>query len=837
MFKRTLRGWRDQHLWILLFLSLMVLFCVYRITLPSPIFINLGTESDERYLLNFNFREEGELYPFRWTKDSSYLKIPNLGSLPLEIILGGDAARPEGQPLPRVVLIANGTVLADFTMQNGIQAHRFLYHPSPFPLPRDILLEIKSDTFAPPGEPRVLGILLNTVEVNPTISPLRLLLVSLMASLIGAFSIAFSYLLLRWLGVSQKKSLICGIVLLALLGLGVLRQFIVGRFLVGVLGLLLVGHVLAILLEARGYKDPGYSQSSGISDVLPAYLPAVVLFVLMPFALYLPNQNTFDNNLTLVIPYLVLAVMYFVFLSALLFSVGQPLRTRIVILLFYIGLYLCLSDIISPVQLGELMGGRETPQEPLFLTVVEVLLAVVVILGANELPWKWVKRFGSIFVLVLLVSEIIIVFNGLSPKTSLPFTKSTRNISKPPDKLADGGNVYHITFDSYNGPIFWESLEKMNLAGEFDGFTFFEKTRANYIRTEVSIPSYMTGSFYEENDSLEEWQVQHESSGIVKNVYDAGYKVSMYTPDSSWIHQKASHFKVYEDVLMQHSLSSFCHFADLWLLRVIPNFLQQEVYWEGKGVFTRWFVKEDILAAQNVRVFGSVELLRHLINDEADRSDHGQYVYAHLYIPHSPYIMTRDCIFSPDSNYDEQALCATRLMAELISGLKELGRYHESTIIIQSDHAITENLGPESASDRTMSLEIKKEIEAVNLMNYTGEAIDNLTRTLLLIKPPLQSGKPLVISDRPTQLADIPATVYDLLDLPVRVKEGMSVFSPDFPETREIHIFVGLVVQKDEKGKFGLFFGGNLFEGEANHFSFTNGKGWKIYPNIHVRWE
>jgi len=68
------------------------------------------------------------------------------------------------------------------------------------------------------------------------------------------------------------------------------------------------------------------------------------------------------------------------------------------------------------------------------------------------------------------------------------------------------------------------------------------------------------------------------------------------------------------------------------------------------------------------------------------------------------------------------------------------------------------------------------------------------------------------------------------------VKEGESVFSPDFPETREFHIFVGLRVQRDEKGK-SYKWGETLFEGEANHFSFTNGKGWKIYPNIHVRWE
>ena len=859
MFKHALREWRGRHVWILLSLSLVVLVYIYQTILSSPIFINVGVEDDEPHVHNFHLREQGEHYPFRWTRDSSYIKIPNLASLPLEITLGADAARPGGESLPRVSLIANGRVLADFTMQNGIWAHQFLYHPSLSPLPRDLLLEVKSDTFVPPdSESRALGILLNTVEVKSIVSPFRLLQVSFMPSLLGALSIAFSYLLLHWLGASQRASLVCGIIALALLGLGIIQQFIVVRSLIWIFGLLLVAYALTTLLEVRGYRgdlshlsklfakpapkaqsEPVASpKENQISDVLPAYLPAVVLFILMPFALFLPNQGVFNDNLALVLPYLVLAAIYLIFLAVLLFFVGQPLRTRIVIVVFYVGVYLSLSDIMAPVQLGELIGGRETPTEPLFLTVVEVVLAALVIYSAMKLPWKHVKRFGSIFVLLLLVSEVIVVFSGLSPDTELPFIKPRKHtLSNPPEKLADGGNIYHITLDAYSSLLFLESLEKMNLTEEFDGFTFFKSNRANYEHTAASVPSYMTGNFYEENSSLKEWERQHKSYGIISNVYDAGYKVSMYAQTSGLVHEKASHVKVAEDMLRQRrSLSSFHHFSDLWLLRAVPNFLQQEVYWQGKGIFTRLFVEEEVLAGNNANVFGAVELMRQLIDDEADRPNHGQYVYAHLYIPHFPYIMNRDCVFSLDSDYDEQTLCATRLVAGLVSELKELGRYDESTIILQSDHAIKENLCPGSVSDCTMSSEVEKEIEAVNLLRYPGEAMDNLTRALLLIKPPSQPGKPLTISERPTQLADIPATVYDLLDLPVRANEGESVFSPDFPEIREIHMFFGLYQQWDEKGRKYVF-GKDLFEGEANHFSFTNGKGWEIYPNIHVRWE
>jgi 4-amino-4-deoxy-L-arabinose transferase-like glycosyltransferase len=290
------QGWKDRHLWLLLFLSLVVLFCVYRIVLPSPVFINLGTEGDERYLRKFWLREQSELYPFRWTKDSSYIQMPNLGSLPLEITLGADAPRPEGQPSPQVALIANGTILADLTMQNGLLAYRFLYHPPLFPLPQDLLLEVKSDTFVPSGDTsRALGIILNTVEVKPIISPLRLFQVCLLASLMGALSIALGYLLLRWLGVPQKKSLACGVVVLALLGFGIVKQFIVARFLLGAFGLLLVGYVLAILLEARGYREPLIAQLGRPWKTLKNWAKNLVSVIRNPYPLYVELKHGLNS--------------------------------------------------------------------------------------------------------------------------------------------------------------------------------------------------------------------------------------------------------------------------------------------------------------------------------------------------------------------------------------------------------------------------------------------------------------------------------------------------------------------------------------------------------------
>ena len=128
------------------------------------------------------------------------------------------------------------------------------------------------------------------------------------------------------------------------------------------------------------------------------------------------------------------------------------------------------------------------------------------------------------------------------------------------------------------------------------------------------------------------------------------------------------------------------HFADLWLLRLTPTFLNQEVYIAHKnsGLISRfagrWFPSSG-LGYLPVSYKNSME---GLIVDEIKRPAHGQYVWAHLYIPHGPHNLNRRCDYQGDAGYDEQAMCSIKLMAKFISKLKSQGKYHESMIIFHS---------------------------------------------------------------------------------------------------------------------------------------------------------
>ena len=88
------RNLSDRGLHETFVLSMAVLFIAYHLGVPSTTFINLGPGSDCRYVHNFHDREQG-VFPFRWTKQSSIIRVPKLGCVPTTIRLAAAAARPQ----------------------------------------------------------------------------------------------------------------------------------------------------------------------------------------------------------------------------------------------------------------------------------------------------------------------------------------------------------------------------------------------------------------------------------------------------------------------------------------------------------------------------------------------------------------------------------------------------------------------------------------------------------------------------------------------------------------------------------------------------------------------
>jgi hypothetical protein len=101
-------------------------------------------------------------------------------------------------------------------------------------------------------------------------------------------------------------------------------------------------------------------------------------------------------------------------------------------------------------------------------------------------------------------------------------------------------------------------------------------------------------------------------------------------------------------------------------------------------------------------------------------------------------------------NYTEQARCGIRRVGAFLDKLRELGLYDSSLIVISSDHGVA--LPPEGFTD-------DRDVFGGPLSEMAGSAL-----ALLIVKPPSATG-PVRVSDAPSAISDIPATIVDTLGL------------------------------------------------------------------------
>jgi hypothetical protein len=576
----------------------------------------------------------------------------------------------------------------------------------------------------------------------------------------------------------------------------------------------------------------GEIRRNGLRDVVIAWLPALVLFVLTPLAIYLPNQREYDYALLPLVPFFLAALCSFGVLLGLL-VIKPRARVVIAVTLFYMGVFLVLSDIFAPVPLGLLEDFSELNrvEEPLRLSIIQLLIAVGLILCAIKIPVRLVREIGPFVVAALAIVEIAVVVASLSSHTRLfvrlPEFKTISGREAP----ANRPNVYQIVFDGYNSCVFPESAR--GLPERFEGFTLFRENRSNYIYTPLSYTSYMTGTLFD-GRSLTDWQEEGLTGGLLEHLYRAGYSISFYPLELRLVHQRASHVRLEKRISWLNT-----NFARIWLVRAAPNVLRQECNSLARWLGRRWrgatirSVGEahagNAPAEKPASATDCSRLMRLFLDEEAQRPSRGQYVYVHINIPHPPFWWDCACRFVEDSTYEKSSCCANTLMGVVIRRLQELGRYDDSLVIFQSDHGwpIPGSLCGDKPKP-SIPPEVANTVVRSTNGEMTGEQFVDRTRALLLVKPPGALKRPLQVSDAPTMLLDLPATICRLVGLAECGGLGAPIFELDPGQPREIHFYSGYKRAGTKKGM--LVLGKHLRSTEMGHFSYTNGQGWKVYP-------
>ncbi|RJP85117.1 MAG: hypothetical protein C4518_17315 [Desulfobacteraceae bacterium] len=406
-------------------------------------------------------------------------------------------------------------------------------------------------------------------------------------------------------------------------------------------------------------------------------------------------------------------------------------------------------------------------------------------------------------------------------------------------------NIYHIVFDGFTSLVFLRALKDLNTAETFNGFTFFQNNRANYNDTVASLPSLSTGSFYQKGP-FRHWKNRKFCSGIFMEMHKNGYQLNLYTQNKKDSFENAAIKKFYADLLNHYTphapnalktLKFFTYFADGCLSErmgkgtrlVLSNCMKPfKIRLNSTNGFPSFSV-DRFLLSENILALPM--MLEFILNEKTNPAS-GQYNFAHLMLPHLPVNWTRSFTAADNSSYLEQVYCAINLMGLLINELKRLDRFDDSLIIFHSDHGWS---GVDF--DYPCMQEIPEPVidKIQRTTHHCPSRFFHRSHSLLLIKPPgPESLRPLEISDRLTQLADIPATISHLTARNARWPVGQPVFSDDWEFNRDVHLFAGL----HRHNKLGLKcdFGTHFLKGRLAHVSLNPDNEWKIYPDLPISW-
>jgi hypothetical protein len=130
--------------------------------------IDVGQPGDRLFVRSVHGDERADGRSYRWTQARSWIEAPGLGGAErLQVSLAVQAGRPDGRAVPLTVLIDGveaGTAEVGAATTVAFEVAR------PEPARDTAVIELRAPTFRPPGDARDLGVILDSVTVEPLVT-------------------------------------------------------------------------------------------------------------------------------------------------------------------------------------------------------------------------------------------------------------------------------------------------------------------------------------------------------------------------------------------------------------------------------------------------------------------------------------------------------------------------------------------------------------------------------------------------------------------------------------------------------------------------------------------
>ena len=542
--------------------------------------------------------------------------------------------------------------------------------------------------------------------------------------------------------------------------------------------------VVPVLLvnPVRRFADLGAGKLKRRTRVLvfPALLGPLQILLFGTYTIYTGNTDEFSA------PFWRLAVHWLPVLASIVvgligfgFLISENWFRRYVVVLLSFGVLTWLQGGVLLANYGAFTGEALDWELHAWRGPYEIGLWVVGSIGmvAASRLFFGIAPFASQLLIVLQV--LVLIGSAVQSRADVTTTFSHR-----PDfvfELSRTQNVIHIVLDAFQSDVFHEILKNdPAVVDSLSGFVFFADHAGAFPTTAASIPAMLTGEVYRNREPIELFvQRRTAQQSLFGVLQEHGFDTDAVSIHGQGLLAATNAYTIPKPYVSYGEYAKFAgwQLVDLSLFRHAPHAIKRWIYNDqGWRLQTRFGQADDGATtrrryhAGNGRAFLNdfVRLVR--VNREQP-----VYKFLHVGIPHQPVVLDASCEFIGVNRFTRdgflgQATCAANLVTRLLDRLRTLGVYDDSVIVLSSDHGI--GIPPRDFVD-------DQPLPFADVPRIAGGA-----RALLAVKTAHAAG-PLRISNAPTTITDIPATVMDMLGVVESRYPGTSALQLDEDDARE----------------------------------------------------
>jgi len=431
-----------------------------------------------------------------------------------------------------------------------------------------------------------------------------------------------------------------------------------------------------------------------------SFLP-VQIFVFLPITSYLKNSQEFQLSIIELLKLTAVPALALLLVIAFLFRISsQDFRSRIMLVIL-LGVILTWAQAnVLLWNYGALDGTLINWDNFLYRGWIDgivwcSIIALAIVFRKGLVPRLYKVSLVLMVIQLLSISVLLVSTKGIYKSTkSFTSVETFNEISN----FSKRHNIIHIVLDGSQSDIFQnlfdEGRNSQRFRDEFSGFTVFPENLGTFPYTQLSVPNFLSGKIYKNNQTKDAFiNAVMSGKNILNAAVENNYELDVATGSEYFVKQysktNANNVLAIDSFISNGPIQEASLLFDIALFQAVPHFLKPKIYNDQDWLFSALTAHGGGLQHW---YFQHTLFIHKLIENIQVTRESPVYKYFHIMNTHEPMIVAPDCgyiggaVGTTKTTFTVQSRCSLETLILFIRKLKEERIFDNSFIIIHGDH-------------------------------------------------------------------------------------------------------------------------------------------------------